>query len=319
MAPKLPGHHQFFAKLVAQGCLSIVKDSEPRFDLDNFRIVKVMGSSIESSELLKGWAIARGQEAGPNKVERATIAVFNCPFDPQSGETKGTVLINNANELLNYNKSEEELAERIVKEVVASGVNVIAVGGSVAELCLHYLSKYNIFVLRIPSKFDLARFARCVNASMIPKLGAPLKEELGYADSVEVREVGSTKVTVVRKEASNSKLVTLMLRGATTAFMDEVERAVGKGIAAFKGSLADDRFVFGAGATEAFLSAKLEKFGSTLPGLEQYSCSKFGQAFEVFPRILVENAGLNSNEAVTALVNANVEKPSVGVNVFEAK
>ena len=319
LAPKLPNHYKKFADLVAQGCVSCLKDSEPRFDKDNFRVVKLMGSSLEAAELLKGFVLVRAPETGPLKVEKAIVAVFNCPFDPQGGETKGTVLLSNANELLNYSKTEEDVAERIVKEVASSGVNVVAVGGSISELCLHYFSKYNIMVLKIQSKFETARFARCVNASLISKLGAPVKEELGYADLLEVKEVGSTKVTIVRKESAGSKLVTLILRGSTTSQMEEVERVLSKGVSVFKATLADARFVPGGSATESYLAQKIEKFGTTLPGLEQYACAKFGQAFEVFSRILLENAGLNSNEQVGNLASLNADKPATAVDVFEAK
>lgn len=40
---------------------------------------------------------------------------------------------------MNYSKSEEEHAEKIVKAIAESGVNLIIVGGSINELMLHYL------------------------------------------------------------------------------------------------------------------------------------------------------------------------------------
>jgi len=39
--------------------------------------------------------------------------------------------------------------------------------------------------------------------------------------------------------------------------------------------------------------------------LDQYSFNKFAKSFEVFPRILSENAGLNANEMITKLYSAN--------------
>jgi len=42
-----------------------------------------------------------------------------------------------------------------------------------------------------------------------------------------------------------------------------------------------------------------------LTGLDQYSYNRFAKAFEVFPRILAENSGLNANEIVPKLVAAN--------------
>jgi chaperonin GroEL (HSP60 family) len=43
------------------------------------------------------------------------------------------------------------------------------------------------------------------------------------------------------------------------------------------------------------LSNKLEAEAKKLTGLDQYSYSRYAKAFEVFPRILAENAGVNAN------------------------
>jgi T-complex protein 1 subunit theta len=47
-------------------------------------------------------------------LENAKIAVFNCPVDPQQSDTKGTVLLSNADELMTYTRSEEEIAQKVV-------------------------------------------------------------------------------------------------------------------------------------------------------------------------------------------------------------
>ena len=54
------------------------------------------------------------------------------------------------------------------------------------------------------------------------------------------------------------------------------------------------------------MASKLEHEASLLKGLDQYSFNKFAKAFEVFPRILSENAGLNANEMITKLYTTNV-------------
>ena len=74
-------------------------------------------------------------------------------------------------------------------------------------------------------------------------------------------------------------------------------------------------FVPGAGSIEVILSNKLEAEAKKLTGLDQYSYSRFAKAFEIFPRILSENAGLNANEFVPSMVTANEKEPS-GINVL---
>ena len=62
----------------------------------------------------------------------------------QTTETKGTVLITNADELINFSKSEEESMEKIVKPLAESGVTCVVSGGKIGELALHMLDKYQV-------------------------------------------------------------------------------------------------------------------------------------------------------------------------------
>jgi len=54
-------------------------------------------------------------------------------------------------------------------------------------------------------------------------------------------------------------------------------------------------------STEIELARRIAQYGETLPGLEQYSVKKFGEALEVFPITLAENAGIKSTELIAKL------------------
>lgn len=178
-------------------------------------MTKILGGSVLDSHVLRGLIVTRNVEGSINRLENPRICVFNAPLDPQSQETKGTVLIKNANELLNYTKSEEELAEKIVKGIADAGVNLIVAGGSVSELVLHYVEKYKMMLLKVTSKFELKRLAKAVGAVALSKLCTPNPDELGTCDRATVQEIGSQKVTIFEKNSENCKLATIVLRGAT--------------------------------------------------------------------------------------------------------
>ena len=69
-----------------------------------------------------------------------------------------------AKELMNYTKTEEEHAEKVIKSIADAGVNLVVVGGSISDICLHYCEKYELMVVRIMSKFELRRLCRCLSA-----------------------------------------------------------------------------------------------------------------------------------------------------------
>ena len=55
------------------------------------------------------------------------------------------------------------------------------------------------------------------------------------ADSVYVDELGDTEIVVFRVGDKESRVSTIVIRGATDNYMDDIERAVDDGVNVFKG------------------------------------------------------------------------------------
>ena len=191
------GNEVFLAKLIAQACVSIFPDSG-HFNVDNIRVCKILGSGVHSSSVLHGMVFKKETEGDVTSVKDAKIAVYSCPFDGMITETKGTVLIKSAEELMNFSKGEENLMDAQVKAIADTGANVIVTGGRVADMALHYANKYNIMLVRLNSKWDLRRLCKTVGAIALPRLNPPVLEEMGHCDSVYLSEVGDTQVVVFK-------------------------------------------------------------------------------------------------------------------------
>ena len=111
---------------------------------------------------------------------------------------------------------------------------VIVAGGKFGDMALHYVNKHGLMAVRLLSKFDLRRLCKTVGATALPRLTAPAPDELGYCDRVYTDELGDTAVVVFRQEAAESRIATVVVRGATDNMMDDVERAIDDGINNFK-------------------------------------------------------------------------------------
>ena len=169
ISAKIPNHYEFFSNLIAKACINSLPEIAPKFDIDNIRIVHILGSGPEDSTFMSGLVVKRNVEGSIERMPNPKIAVYSCPLDTMYSETKGTVLISNANELLNYSKGEEDLAEKFVQKLVTSNINVVVSGGSISDIVLHFLDKYKIMVVRIMSKFELRRVARAIRATILSK------------------------------------------------------------------------------------------------------------------------------------------------------
>mmetsp|Transcript_27483 Transcript_27483/g.20642 ORF Transcript_27483/g.20642 Transcript_27483/m.20642 type:complete len:235 (+) Transcript_27483:564-1268(+) len=228
-----------------------------KFNVDNVRVQKILGGTLADSEVVHGLVVQRQSETSIHAIKNAKIAVFNASIEMQQGETKGTVLMKNAEDLLAYTKGEEDKMEEFVKGLAEAGINVIIGTGSISEIALHFFEKYKMFVLKIMSKFELKRIAKATGAIAIVKLGTPTPEEIGTAEEVAVKEISSTKVTVFNKDEDENKFATIVLRGSTTSLLDDIERAIDDGVNTVKSLVKDPRLVPGAGATEIYLASEI--------------------------------------------------------------
>lgn len=307
IASKQAGTEDILSSLVAEAVLSVLPKNPLNFNVDNVRVVKVMGGSLENSRVVKGMVFGREPDGTVKKASKAKVGVFSCPIDVSQTETKGTVLLKNAEEMVNYSKGEEERLEAAIKELYDSGLRVVVAGSSVGDLAMHYLNRFNILVVKILSKFELRRLCRVVGATPLARLGAPMPDEMGTVDVVETAEIGGDRVTVFRQEDVNSptRTATIVLRGATQNHLEDVERAIDDGVNVVKAVTKDPRLVPGAGATEIQLVERISAFADKTPGLPQHAIRKFAEAFEVIPRTLAESAGLDATEVLSRLYTAH--------------
>jgi T-complex protein 1 subunit theta len=117
----------------------------------------------------------------------------------------------------------------------------------------------------------------------------------------------------------DSRIATIVLRGATPHLLDELERAIDDSVNMVRCvTTRDQRFLPGGGAAEIQVAHKLAEWGRTVSGLEQYAAIKFAECFEVVPRILAKNAGLSHTKVVAALYSAHAQgQTTYGVNLAD--
>jgi len=301
------GNEDFLAELITKACISILP-AKMSFSVDNIRVCKIPGSGILQSEVIQGMMFKRQVEGDVGKCDSAKVCVFTCPLDSMQTETKGTVLIKNADELLSFSKGEEDQMEAQIKAIADAGVNVIVSGGKVGDLALHYANKYKLMIVRLLSKWDLRRLCKSIGATPLPKICAPTTEECGYCDKAYVDEIGDTPVVVFKQDKKESPIATIVIRGSTDNIMDDIERAIDDGVNTFKALTKDNKTVPGAGATEIELARQIATFGESLPGLEQYSVKKYSESLEMVPKALAKNAGFKETEILSKLYAAHHDK-----------
>merc|ERR1712187_88351 len=270
--------------------------------------------AVKQSFVVEGMALTNRVAGTETCKEKAKVAVYAQGIELSGTETKGTVLLESAEPLMNYTKGEESRMDEFIKGIRDAGVEVVISGGAISEIAGHFLNKYKLLAVKVTSKFELRRVCRTVGATSIIRTGPPIPEECGYVESIKVEEYSSQKLTVIKTR--DSKVATIVLRSASPNVLDELERAIDNAVNVVRCVAKDPAFVPGAGATEIELAHQLQQFGSSVPGLDQYAVLKFAEALEVVPKVLADNAGHSYVDVITAMYAAHQKsEKSSGVEV----
>ncbi|XP_027173860.1 T-complex protein 1 subunit theta [Coffea eugenioides] len=318
VASKQFGLEDILCCLIAQACIQVCPKNPANFNVDNVRVTKLLGGGLHDSKIVRGMVLKSDAVGSIKRIEKAKVAVFAGGVDTSATETKGTVLIHSAEQLENYARTEEAKVEQLIKAVAESGAKVIVSGAAVGEMALHFCERYKLMVLKISSKFELRRFCRTTGAVALLKLSPPNPDDLGYVDSISVEEIGGVRVTIARNEEGGNSVSTVVLRGSTDSILDDLERAVDDGVNTYKAMCRDSRIVPGAAATEIELAIRLKEFSLKETGLDQYAISKFAESFEMVPKTLAENAGLNAMEIISSLYAEHASgNARVGIHLEE--
>ena len=301
LGSKQYGTQDVLAPLVKEAC-SIVWKKGDVLSAESIRTVKILGGSLDMSCVVKGFVTQRGVETTKTKSSKnAKIAIFACGMEASATEAKGTILMKSAQELKAYNKTEETKMDEMIKGIAETGVEVVATGGTISDMALHFLNRYNLIAIKIASKWELRRLCQATNSTALVRIGPPTPEEIGTA-TVTQKVVSGRTVTVFEKEdedgGKTSDIATIVLRASTSSVLADLERAIDDGVHAVETLCKDGRLVYGGGATEMACSVELDKYADQHPGLEQYAIRAFAKSLECVSKTLAENAGWDAVQVV---------------------
>jgi len=319
IAAKQHGLEDSLSKVTAEAAAMCMPKNPFNFDPYSVRTETVLGGRVEDSYVIKGLTGDHRVKSALREVTDAKVLILNCTLDAPQTETKSTIMIKSADELLNYSKGEEENVEKIVKSIADSGIKLVICLEKIGELALHYINKYKLMLFRVTSKFHMRRMCKLMGARPVVNVHSFRPSDLGFCKRAYMKEIGGQTITVFDSDADKTKLATIVIRGSTDQILNDICRAVDDGVNVIKQMTRDARFIAGAGAAELELALKIKKWGLTVKGMEQYAIQKYAEALEVIPRTLAENSGLNDTEIITKLYSAHEseapEAAKIGVDI----
>ena len=315
---------KFFAKMVVDAVKTTLdKDENGKYtaDLKNIQTVKKAGANMEESELVKGLIIDKEPVSPtmPKLVKNAKIALIDAAFEVKKPEIDAKIQITDPEMLSKFIAEEEKTLKDMVDAVKKAGANVVFCQKGIDDLAQHFFAKEGIYACRRVKKSDMERLGKSTNASIVSKISELNADDLGTAETVELKFVGDEQMTF-STGCKDPKTVSILVRGGTNHVADEVERSLVDAWSVVKVSIEDGMIVTGGGSTAMELAMGVRDYAASVGGREQIAIEAFASAMEIIPTTLAENAGLDPiNMVIEMRKQHKAGKKYAGINPFTGK
>eukprot|EP00918_Siedleckia_nematoides_P031313 GHVU01067724.1.p1 GENE.GHVU01067724.1~~GHVU01067724.1.p1 ORF type:complete len:534 (-),score=150.75 GHVU01067724.1:291-1892(-) len=299
LSSKLLTHDkQHFAKLAVDAVMRL--GGKP--NLDYIQVIKKAGGSVKDSFLAPGFILEKRIGVGqPKCIENCKVMVANTPMDTDKIKIYGArVKVDSFEAVRQLEEAEKLKMKKKVEDICKHGCNVFIN----RQLIYNYpeeIFKDNGVISIEHSDFDgMERLAAALGADIVSTFDNPAQVTLGTCAKIEEILIGEDRL-IQFSGCTRNEACTIVLRGASIHVLDEAERSLHDALAVLFQTVQDARIVCGGGAAEMQMAEAVDALARTVPGKKSLAIEAFSKALREIPNIILENAGADSVEIVSAL------------------
>ncbi len=210
----------------------------------------------------------------------------------------------------------------MVKKVKESGADVVLCQWGFDDEANHLLLKSQLQAVRWVSGQDIELLAMATGAKIVPRFEELHPTKLGFSGKVEELQHGTTTNNMlIFKEPSQTKAVSILIRGGSKTIIDEAHRSIHDALCVIRNLIKNPHVIVGGGACELSSSIHLRKVAENTSSVEQYAIKGFASALEQIPLILADNSGMNANEALQKAKARQIQENNhqIGISCLTAE
>jgi len=249
------------SKIVVDSIMSITetRDNKSSIDLDNLKVEKKAGGSIQDTALIKGIVLDKEvvHSGMPTKIQQAKIALLNTAMEVEKTEMSAEIRINDPTQMQMFLEEENRMIKTMVDKIHSIGANVVICQKGIDDMAQHFLSKHGILAVRRVKESDMTKLAKATGGRITSNIEDISEKDLGAANLVQQKKVESDKWVFI-EGCKNPQSVTLLIRGGSQRVVDEVDRSIHDSLMVVKDVIEKPEIVAGGGAPEALLASFLK-------------------------------------------------------------
>ena len=296
---------------VAELCVSAV---EKAGDAESVKVVSFPGGSLEDSYLYNG-VIVNKDFVLEGEDDYQSMLLINTGLETEKAEDNVQVQLDAKSYQSFKGASKADLvasAKHIVDAMPKGGV--VFVRDGVSDMVCSYLKKNGIMVVRRMPESSLRALSRMSGLDIVQ---VPEEIEAVAAVSITRERKNDVWYLFVGSEEENEE-ATLVLHGATTHTLEEVERGFDDALGVVSLVMKSGQFVVGGGNAYVRMATHLRQHAASVGGRAQMAIESFADALEVIPATIAENAGHDPLDTILAMRHEILQgRVSVGPDVTE--
>ena len=328
LSSKVVHHHSdILSPIAVEAVLKIIDPlTATNADLNDVKIVKQVGGTMDDTELVDGLVLQKGARhasGGVGRMENAKIALVQFCISAPKTDMENNVVVSDYAAMDRILREERKYILGICKKIKKSGCNVLLIQKSILrdaynDLALHFLAKLDIMVVTDIERNDVDFISRTLNLQPIAHVDHMDPAKLGTAKLVNEISIGDSTSRVVKFTGivNMGRTCSIVIRGSNKLVLDEADRSLHDALCVVRSLVKKRYMIAGGGAGEAECALRLTEWSKTLTGVKAYCARAYGEALEIIPYTLAENAGINPIKLVTELRNRhNAGESSAGIDV----
>jgi len=161
-------------EIVVDAVMQVAEKSDRGYkvDMDNIKVEKKSGGSIQDTKMIRGIVLDKEVIHGgmPRRVEKAKIALVNTALEIEKTEMSAEIRITDPQQMKSFLDEENQMLKAMVDKIAESGANVMFCQKGIDDIAQHYLAKANILAVRRIRESDMGKLEKAIHGRAVSKL-----------------------------------------------------------------------------------------------------------------------------------------------------
>ena len=279
-------------------------------DPEHVNIITERSGSIKDSELVPGIVLVKSRLHREMKMKNQSgrILILDGGMEHRKPEIEASLKITNLGAIDEFHARARAELQSKIDALKTANIDCLVARDGIEEEAHAMLSAAGILAYRRVERPEIEHLCRATGARPVYNFDELQEDDIGRFESIREKKWQGVEHTII--EGSQSKGVTVVIRGSTQMRLDEAGRSFDDALGVACQLVREPQLLPGGGATQIALARRLRRHAETIPGREQMAIEGFAAALESIPRILAENAGLDPIDELLRITAAQSENDS---------